>query len=365
MPPLIDLVKVPNPLALPNGPGPVTYTYTLRNIGTVPVTDITMVGDTCAPIQLASGDVNGDAILNLTETWVYTCSTVLTSTHTNIVTATGWANGISAVDIASATVVVGAPAVPPLIHLTKIPSPLALTSAGGYVTYTETVTNPGAIALANIRLVDDKCAPMKYISGDVNGDSRLDTTEGLCHRHNRRGRSRLSQHRTPSGKHADRDLHACRFPRYIPWVDCRYKKTLNLMADERAASYHGNIVADARENNNFRRVVHTGKQSQLVVMSVPSGTDVGKETHARTEQTLFFLSGTGEAELDGEKFPVGPGTVVVVVPGTEHNFMNTGSEDLKIFTVYAPPNHIDGRIHATKVDADADTEDEAVGEAGR
>ncbi|HTK04948.1 MAG TPA: cupin domain-containing protein [Candidatus Eisenbacteria bacterium] len=128
-------------------------------------------------------------------------------------------------------------------------------------------------------------------------------------------------------------------------------------------SYHGNIVKDTLENTNFRRVVFTGSNSQLVVMNVPPGGEIGEETHKYTEQTLFFLSGTGEAALDGQKFPIGPGSVVVVVPGTKHNFSNTGSEDLKLYTVYAPPNHIDGRVHRTKADADADAADEAVGEA--
>ncbi|MDP2651927.1 MAG: Ig-like domain-containing protein [bacterium] len=177
VPPLIDVVKVPSPLALPAGPGPVTYTYTLSNIGTVPVTDITMVGDTCSPIVLASGDTNGNAKLEVNEIWVYKCSTTLSATHTNIVTTTGWANGISAVDIASATVVVGAPVVPPLIHVTKVPSPLALSAKGGMVTYTEKITNPGTVALTNVTVTDDKCSPMKYVSGDANSDSKLGTSE--------------------------------------------------------------------------------------------------------------------------------------------------------------------------------------------
>ena len=143
VPPLIDVVKVPSPLALPAGPGPVPYTYTLRNIGTVPVTNITMVGDTCSPITLVSGDINANAVLDVSETWTYTCSTTLSATHTNTVVATGWANGVSATDIASATVVVGLPVVPPLIHVTKVPSPLALPAGGGMVTYTETSHQPG------------------------------------------------------------------------------------------------------------------------------------------------------------------------------------------------------------------------------
>ncbi len=127
-------------------------------------------------------------------------------------------------------------------------------------------------------------------------------------------------------------------------------------------SYHTNIIKDTQANADFRRVLFTGKNSQLVVMSIPPGGEVGKETHKYTEQTLFFLSGTGEGELDGKKFPIGPGDAVVVVPGTEHNFTNTGSVPLKIYTVYAPPNHIDGRVHVTKAAADADTADEAIGE---
>jgi uncharacterized repeat protein (TIGR01451 family) len=177
VPPLIDVVKVPNPLSLPAGPGQVDYAYTLRNVGTVPVTNVTMVGDTCSPIVLASGDLNGDAILQVNETWVYRCSTTLLATHTNTVVATGRANGLTATDIANATVVVGVPLVPPLIHVTKIPSPLTLLVGGGQVTYTERVTNPGAVALSNVRLTDDKCSPLTLVSGDVNGDALLQTNE--------------------------------------------------------------------------------------------------------------------------------------------------------------------------------------------
>lgn len=177
VPPLIDVVKVPSPLALPNGPGNVTYTYTVRNIGTVPMTDVTMVGDTCAPINLVSGDTNNDGKLDVNETWVYTCATQLSETHTNTVVATGWANGISAVDIASANVVVGQPIIPPLIHVTKVPSPLALAAGGGMVTYTDEVTNPGTVPLTNVRLTDNKCSPVNYVSGDTDGNLMLDPSE--------------------------------------------------------------------------------------------------------------------------------------------------------------------------------------------
>lgn len=177
VPPLIDVVKVPSPLALPNGAGLINYTYTLTNIGTVPVTNITMVGDTCSPIIRASGDTNGDQKLDLKEVWVHTCSTTLTKTHTNTVVTTGWANGISAADITSATVVVGLPVVPPLIHVTKVPSPLTLRAGGGNVIYSYLVTNPGAVALQNVTVSDDKCTTTHGPFGDTNNNAMLDQNE--------------------------------------------------------------------------------------------------------------------------------------------------------------------------------------------
>ena len=181
VPPLIDVVKIPNPLSLPAGGGPVTYTYTLNNIGTVPVTNITMVGDTCNPIALASGDNNNNAILDVNEIWTHRCSTTLSATHTNIVTTTGWANGISAVDIANATVVVGLPVVPPLIHVVKKPNIFVLPAPGGTVTYTYTVTNPGTVPLSNVNITDNKCTglPGRVLGhpGDLNKNSLLENNE--------------------------------------------------------------------------------------------------------------------------------------------------------------------------------------------
>jgi len=176
-PPLIDVVKVPNPLALPAGPGSVIYTYTLKNIGTVPVGNITMIDNACSALNRVSGDTNSDNKLDLNETWIYTCQTNLTQTTTNVVVATGTANGLSTSSVANATVVVGTPVVPPLIHVTKVPSPFTLPAGGGAVTYTEKITNPGTVALSNVTLTDDKCAPMKFVSGDANNDSMLDPAE--------------------------------------------------------------------------------------------------------------------------------------------------------------------------------------------
>ena len=128
------------------------------------------------------------------------------------------------------------------------------------------------------------------------------------------------------------------------------------------APYQANIIKETVLNTDFRKVLFTGTRSQLVVMSIPPGGEAGAETHTYTEQTLFFLSGTGEAVLDGKTSPISAGDVVVVTPGTEHNFINTGTVDLKIYTVYAPPNHIDGTTEATKANADQNAPDEAYGQ---
>lgn len=175
--PLIDIVKVPSPLSLPSGPGQVTYTYTVSNVGTVPITEVTLVGDTCSPIMFISGDTNSDSKLDVSEKWVYRCTKTLSETTTNTVVATGYANGISAVDIANAKVVVGLPIVSPLIHITKVPNPLSLPSGSGTVVYTEKVTNPGTVALSNISVTDDKCGVVSYVSGDTDNDLKLDLSE--------------------------------------------------------------------------------------------------------------------------------------------------------------------------------------------
>jgi mannose-6-phosphate isomerase-like protein (cupin superfamily) len=126
-------------------------------------------------------------------------------------------------------------------------------------------------------------------------------------------------------------------------------------------SYITNIIKDTQVNTDFRKVLFTGTRSQLVIMNILPGGEVGDEVHTYTEQTLFFLSGTGKAILNGKESSIVAGDVVVVTPGTEHNFINTGTVPLKIYTVYAPPNHIDGTIEATKADADKNVQDEAYG----
>ena len=117
-------------------------------------------------------------------------------------------------------------------------------------------------------------------------------------------------------------------------------------------AYSSDIFRATEANTDFRRVLFTTPLSQLVLMTVQPGDDIGLETH-HLDQVLVFVSGRGESVLDGARGEIGPGTVVVVPAGTEHNFVNTGSEPLKLFTVYAPPEHADGTVHKTKAEADA------------
>lgn len=128
-------------------------------------------------------------------------------------------------------------------------------------------------------------------------------------------------------------------------------------------SYQINIIKAAAENKNFRTVLYTGKRSQLVVMNISVGEDIGEEMHEHVEQILYFQSGSGKVVIDGKESVVGAGDIVIVSPGATHNVINAGSDPLIIATIYVPPNHIDGRVHATKNDAINDDADEAFGES--
>jgi mannose-6-phosphate isomerase-like protein (cupin superfamily) len=111
------------------------------------------------------------------------------------------------------------------------------------------------------------------------------------------------------------------------------------------------FVAQARQSDAFRREIITGPHSQIVVMAVQPGDDIGEEVHEDNDQILMFVEGEGEAVLDGERSPVGPDDLVFVKAGTKHNFINTGNVPLRLVTVYAPPEHSPGTVHATKADA--------------
>jgi mannose-6-phosphate isomerase-like protein (cupin superfamily) len=121
------------------------------------------------------------------------------------------------------------------------------------------------------------------------------------------------------------------------------------MADEPTLD----ILAVARSNQDFRRVIDTGEHSQVVAMTIPSGGEIGEEVHPDVDQILVFLEGTADAILEGSSSPVGPNDLVFVKAGTRHNFVNTGGVPLRLITVYAPPEHEPGTVHATKEEADA------------
>jgi mannose-6-phosphate isomerase-like protein (cupin superfamily) len=107
------------------------------------------------------------------------------------------------------------------------------------------------------------------------------------------------------------------------------------------------------ENPDFRRVLWTGDHTQLVVMTLQPGEEIGTEVHEANDQILSFLKGHGEAIVEGDKLVVAPGDVLVVPAGTEHNITNTGPEPLLLYTVYGPPDHAPDTVHRTRDEADA------------
>jgi len=116
--------------------------------------------------------------------------------------------------------------------------------------------------------------------------------------------------------------------------------------------FQGNIKRLAKDNTNFRHVLYTGTYSQLVLMSLAPGEDIGEEIHPNTDQMLFVADGEGLATVDGSSYEIEKHAVVCVPAGSRHNIKNTGDEDLKLYTMYAPPAHVDGAIHVTKEDAE-------------
>jgi mannose-6-phosphate isomerase-like protein (cupin superfamily) len=121
--------------------------------------------------------------------------------------------------------------------------------------------------------------------------------------------------------------------------------------------FQGDLRALVCGSDDFRRVLHTGEHTQLVVMTIPAGGEIGEEVHDGIDQVLVFVDGSGEADLAGTTRPVRAGEVVVVPAGTRHNFRNTGGGPLRLYTVYGPPDHAPGTVHRSKAEADADEHD--------
>jgi len=119
------------------------------------------------------------------------------------------------------------------------------------------------------------------------------------------------------------------------------------------SGYHTNIEKKSLENNYFREVLFTGPLSQLVVMALNPGEDIGQETHPDTDQFIRVEAGEGKAILDGQEYSLADGSAIVIPAGTEHNVINTSArESLKLYTVYTPPEHPDGTVHKTKAEAE-------------
>jgi mannose-6-phosphate isomerase-like protein (cupin superfamily) len=117
-------------------------------------------------------------------------------------------------------------------------------------------------------------------------------------------------------------------------------------------AYTEDVLRLAQANENFRQVLFTTDRSQLVLMTLKAGEEIGEEVHEGIDQVLAFAAGAGEAVIEGERSSVRAGSVVVVPGGTRHNFINTGSTPLKLVTIYTPPEHPDGTVHRTKAEAD-------------
>jgi mannose-6-phosphate isomerase-like protein (cupin superfamily) len=111
------------------------------------------------------------------------------------------------------------------------------------------------------------------------------------------------------------------------------------------------IERDTLANEDYRRVLYTGPNLQLVLMTLAPGEEIGLERHEGHDQFIRIEAGTGEVSLDGRTFPLKDGSSVVIPSGTEHNVVNTSrTEKLRLYTLYGPPEHVDGTVHRVKAD---------------
>ena len=123
------------------------------------------------------------------------------------------------------------------------------------------------------------------------------------------------------------------------------------------AGFLGNIEKLTLENNNFRQVLFTGQHTQLVLMSIEVGGEIGMEVHEIVDQFLRIELGEGKVIMNDEEHAVGEGDAFIVPAGTQHNVINTGNGPLKLYTLYSPPHHKDGIVHRTKAQAESDVTD--------
>jgi mannose-6-phosphate isomerase-like protein (cupin superfamily) len=122
--------------------------------------------------------------------------------------------------------------------------------------------------------------------------------------------------------------------------------------------FKSNIEKDTLSNSDFRRVLYTGKNSQLVLMNLRPGEEIGEEVHKTIDQFFRFEKGEGIVSIDGVKRNVTDGDAVVIPAGARHNVINTSkTTELKLYTIYSPPEHQDGTVRKTKADALAKPEE--------
>ncbi len=122
--------------------------------------------------------------------------------------------------------------------------------------------------------------------------------------------------------------------------------------------FNANIERDTLANNNFRKVLYTSRHSQLVLMSLNPGEEIGMEVHPDNDQFFRFEQGQGKCIIDGHEYEVGDGSAIVVPAGAQHNVVNLSSGDaLKLYTIYSPAHHQDGVVRATKAEAEKDSPD--------
>ena len=115
-------------------------------------------------------------------------------------------------------------------------------------------------------------------------------------------------------------------------------------------------IEDRTEDNDaFRRVLYTGPHLQLVVMSIEPGDEIGEEVHERTDQFFRVEQGKGEIVMEGRATGIESDMAILVPAGTRHNIRNTGHRALKLYTLYAPPQHEDGTVHRTRAEAEKST----------
>ena len=117
--------------------------------------------------------------------------------------------------------------------------------------------------------------------------------------------------------------------------------------------YVDNIEERTKENDDFRRVLYTGKHIQLVLMTLQPGEDIGEEVHPDIDQFFRIEKGEGRVEIDGVAHEVEDDDAIIVPAGARHNIVNSGHKPLKLYTLYAPPEHKDGVVQATKAEAEA------------